>query len=735
MSAPVAVNDELGLLENTPVVIDRTDLLDNDSDPDGDPIFLIAVSNAVNVSATLRPDGTVALVPPPNYSGPASFDYTISDGHGGTATAHVDIDIQADTNGTPVLAADDHVATNEDTPLVLAPAVLLANDVDNAGDQLTIKVVGNATHGTVALDANGNVVFTPAANYNGPASFTYTVSDGHGGTATATVNITVTPVNDAPVAANDTVAATEDTPLVLAPAALTGNDSDVDGDSLTIISVQGATHGTVALDANGNVVFTPAANYNGPAAFTYTVSDGHGGTATGTVNVNVAPVNDAPVAGADTVSGTEDTPLVIAPATLLGNDSDVDGDSLTITSVQGATHGTVALSNGNIVFTPAANYNGPASFTYTASDGHGGTTTGTVNVNVAAVNDAPVANTDTVNATEDTPLVMAAATLLGNDTDADNDSLTITSVQGATHGSVALSNGNVVFTPAANYNGPASFTYTTSDGHGGTATGTVNVNVAAVNDAPVAGADSVSGTEDTPLVIAPATLLANDSDVDGDSLTITSVQGATHGTVALSNGNIVFTPAANYNGPASFTYTASDGHGGTTTGTVNVNVAAVNDAPVAGNDTVGATEDTPLVIAPATLLGNDSDADNDNLMITSVQGATHGSVALSNGNVVFTPAANYNGAASFTYTVSDGHGGTTTGTVNVNVAAVNDAPVANTDTVNATEDTPLVITPATLLGNDSDADNDSLTITSVQGATHGSVALSNGNVVFTPAAN
>src|SRR5262249_30500662 len=117
-------------------------------------------------------------------------------------------------------------------------------------------------------------------------------------------------------------------------------------------------------------------NDNAPAAFTYTVSDGHGGTATGTVNVNVAPVNDAPVAGADTVAGTEDTPLVIAPATLLGNDSDVDGDSLTITSVQGATHGTVALSNGNIVFTPTANYNVPASFTSTASAGRRGTPAG-----------------------------------------------------------------------------------------------------------------------------------------------------------------------------------------------------------------------------------------------------------------------------------------------------------------------------------------------------------------------
>src|SRR5262249_12315191 len=274
-------------------------------------------------------------------------------------------------------------------------------------------------------------------------------------------------------------------------------------------------------------------NDNAPAAFTYTVSDGHGGTTTGTVNVNVAAVNDAPVAGTDTVAATEDTPVVIAPATLLGNDSDVDGDSLTITSVQGATHGTGALGNGNIVFTPAANYNGPLSSYSTVSDAHGGTTTGTVNVNVAAVNDAPVAANDTVAATEDTPLVIAPATLLGNDSDVDGNALTILSVQGATHGTVGLSNGNVVFTPAANYNGPASFTYTVNDGQGDTATATVNVNVAAVNDAPVAGNDSMAAAAGTPLVLAPAALLVNDSDADGNTLTIASVQGATHSTVGL----------------------------------------------------------------------------------------------------------------------------------------------------------------------------------------------------------
>src|SRR4030095_15247498 len=326
--------------------------------------------------------------------------------------------------------------------------------------------VQGAVNGSVAL-SNGNVVFTPAVNYNGPASFTYTVSDGQGGTATATVNVDVTAVNDAPAAANDSVTATEDTPLVLAPAALLGNDADVDGNTLSILSVGGATHGSVALN-NGNVVFTPATNYNGPASFTYTVSDGQGGTATATVNVNVTPVNDAPVAANDSVTATEDTPLVIAAATLLGNDSDVDGNALSISSVGGATHGSVALSNGNVVFTPASNYNGPARFTYTVSDGQGGTATASVNVTVNGVNDAPTPSSDSIETATNTPIVLAPGELLANDSDPDGDALSIISVGNAAHGTVMRnSDGDITFTPTAGYSGPGSFVYTVSDGHGG----------------------------------------------------------------------------------------------------------------------------------------------------------------------------------------------------------------------------------------------------------------------------
>jgi hypothetical protein len=387
--------------------------------------------------------------------------------------------------------------------------------------------------------------------------------------------------NNPPVANGDTLGASEDTPLVLSPAALIGNDTDIDGDPLTITSVQGATNGTVAL-VGGNVVFTPTPNYSGPASFTYTISDGRGGTSTATVNLNVVPANDPPIATGDSGPATlEDTPVTISASTLLGNDTDPDGDPLTITSVQSGVGGTVTLVGGVITFTPNPNFNGPATFTYTISDGQGGFSTATVTLNVTPVNDLPVANSDSVTTNEDQPLTLAAATLLGNDVDVDGDPLMITSVQNPVNGTVSLVNGVVVFTPTPNYNGPASFTYTLTDGKGGTSTATVNITVVSVNDPPVTKDDVVGDTlQDTSLSISSASLLVNDSDVDGDPLVITSVQGAVNGTVKLVNGVVVFTPNPGYDGPASFTYTVSDGHGGTSTSRVDLRVLGVNNPPV-----------------------------------------------------------------------------------------------------------------------------------------------------------
>ncbi|RZJ13860.1 MAG: tandem-95 repeat protein, partial [Haliea sp.] len=626
------------------------------------------------------------------------------------------------------------------------------------------------------IDAQGQLRFIPEPNYSGPAAFTYWVADAAGAETSATVLLTISPVNDAPAVTNESLGGAEDTVYSFDPALLLANDLDIDGPSaLSIVSVGGAQHGQVVLqaqpDGSQRIVFTPQANYFGAASFNYTVSDGAGGMSQGTVVLNLAEVNDAPVAMPDQQGGMEDAALHIPVSQLAGNDMDPDtlnssiqsgaiNDVLTIAgvgAVGNAVHGTVALGVDpatqapEILFTPDADYFGPASFTYTVNDGRGGSSSTLVTLTIAPVNDAPVTIGETIASDEDAPLLIAPAALLANDLDIDNPhaDLRISAVGAATHGTVFLQgDGTVAFTPEPDYFGMATFEYTVSDGDGGHTVAVATVQLANINDAPVLAGETVAGTEDTPLDIAAAALLANDSDIDSPhaNLAITSVGNATHGAVVLqADGSIRFTPDANYNashGPASFEYAVTDGDGGVTTGIATLNIAAVNDAPVVlGEVAAVANEDTALTFSPAALLSNDSDVDNlpSELSISAVGNATHGSVTLAaDGSVTFTPELNHTGAASFTYTVSDGAGGLSEATVALEFASVNDAPSLANDTVAAVEDTPILISTASLLANDADVDtpHGQLAVTGVGNASHGTVVLeAGGNVRFTPDAD
>jgi hypothetical protein len=280
------------------------------------------------------------------------------------------------------VAAADYASTNEDTPVTIS---VLANDGDADGDTLSVASFTQPSHGTVAGNGNGTLTYTPAADYNGPDGFSYTISDGRGGTAGAVVGITVSPVNDAPAAVPDAAATNEDTPLTVSPLL---NDSDPDGDTLSVASFTQAAHGTVAGGAGGKLTYTPAANYNGPDSFSYTISDGQGGTANGIVNVTVLPVKDSPVAVGDAAATTTDAKVVISP---LANDRDPDGDTLSIAGFTQPSHGAVAgSSGGTLTYTPAAGFNGLDSFSYTISDGQGGQATATISI---AINAAPAGPT------------------------------------------------------------------------------------------------------------------------------------------------------------------------------------------------------------------------------------------------------------------------------------------------------------------------------------------------------
>jgi hypothetical protein len=381
--------------------------------------------------------------------------------------------IEITVPNSPPVAVPDAYSTGEDTPLVVTALGVLSNDTDPNYDLLEAILDYGVSHGVLALSPDGSFVYTPTLGYHGPDSFTYHASDGIDISNLATVALTVSPINHTPVAQDDSSSTPEDNPV---PVDVMANDSDVDGDTLSIQAVTQPAHGTAIIQGS-TVLYTAALNYHGSDSFTYTITDGYGGTDTATVGITITLVNDPPIAIGDTIATRIDTPVVIP---VLVNDSDPDGDLLAISAVSQPQHGLTVFSSLVITYTPAADYTGMDTFTYTASDGVL-TDTATVTITVSATNTVPLAFNDEYTTTQDSPLMIDAPGILGNDTDVDGDSLTAILVADVIHGTLTLNaDGSFTYSPDVGFTGTDQFTYQASDGTGSSEPATVLITVAAV---------------------------------------------------------------------------------------------------------------------------------------------------------------------------------------------------------------------------------------------------------------
>ncbi len=813
-----------------------------------------------------------------------TISVSVTDGEASSAAAITTV-VVTSVNDAPVGGTDGPFTLDEDSSFAIATSALLFNDTDGENNPLQVTLVGNAINGTVSM--TGSVVsFIPDADYSGPASFDYTVSDGNGGTDVVTVDLIVSEVADAPLVDLDgnttgngysTSFTENELPVAVVDPSIAISDIDTlmlngatiilsNGQVGDILSVSGLPTGisatispssalllagqiTVELSGVADALTYQQAlegvgyssDSNDPSAtdraIFVTVNDGVLNSATATTIVTVIPANDAPVAGDDGIfTIDEDVTFNIAATALLFNDNDYENDALSVTSVQGATNGTVSFAGGLVTFIPDANYFGPASFTYTVSDTNGGEDIATVSLNVGSVNDAPEfdANTATTGVGHTTSylendpgiqLIDASALLVDVDnTDLNSaifvlsngrvgDVLEVGSLPAAITASIVPASALVIDgTVTVTLNGLASqadyltalhavtfrsvsdnpdfstrsVSLTISDGSDNSAVATTLIAVNVVNDAPIAGPDGVfSFDEDTVLALPVASLLLNDSDAEGDALTIISVQGAVNGVVVLGADSVVrFTPDAAYHGPASYTYTVRDAQGAETTATVTLEVLFLNDAPIvdlngsgSGNDfSVTYNENASGVViadASATIF------DEDHVQLQDAQ------ITLTNGqagdileigtlpggmSVSVVPGTALSGAGAMTVTITgaasqadytaallavsyrstsenpditnriieisafDGLDRSQIATTTVAVNSINDAPVATDDGTPipfvVVEDTPFTFDPVT--GNDFDVEGDALTITEIDGiaiSSGGTVTLVGGEVV------
>ena len=691
-------------------------------------------------------DGTFTYTPDADFFGTDSFTYTITDPAGAVSAPATVTIVVASVNDAPVAVGDGGSAfvTSEDVVFTTGDVTANDSDVDHPVVGSSVVVVSSVSDGVLVNEGDGTFTYTPDPEFFGTDSFTYTITDPAGAvSAPATVTIAVIVVNDPPVAEDDAgVGFTTSEDVAFTTGNVTTNDSDVDhpvvGSSVAVVS--SVSDGGLVDHGDGTFTYTPDPDFAGLDSFTYTITDPAGAVSEpATVTLTVTGVNDPPVANDDGAAGfvtSEDVAFTTADVT--ANDSDVDHPVVasSVAVVSSVSDGAlVDNGDGTFTYTPDLDFFGVDSFTYTITDAAGaGSDPATVTLTVTAVNDAPVAADDSgvgFATSEDTGFTTADVT--ANDTDADHPVVaTSVAVDSPPNdgGLVNHGDGTFTYTPDSDFAGLDSFTYTITDAAGAVSDpATVVLVVTGVNDPPVAMDDSGVGfttAEDTGFTTSDVT--ANDSDVDHSVVasSVAMVSSVTDGVlVDNGDGTFTYTPDPDFFGVDSFTYTITDPAGAVSAAaTVTLTVSSVNDPPIASADGgLGflTAEDTPFTTADVT----EDDSDVDHPVVASsvaVVSQVANGVLVNNGDGTFryTPDADFFGADSFRYTITDPAGAVSASAkVTLGVFPTYDPPVATDDTLDVSQGGSA--TTVDLRLNDLNPDLGPLTIVDVTDGANGSV--------------
>ncbi|KIP65980.1 polymer-forming cytoskeletal family protein [Vibrio harveyi] len=713
------------------------DLLTGATDIEGDDLSVEGVTyTGADGVLTDNGDGTYSFAPNENFNGDVNFTFDVSDG---TDTVTANIDVSVTPENDPPVAGSTSYTVHEDNSITISDEQLLANSSDIEGDVSIDSVSYSGTDGVFQDNGDGTYTFSPNENFNGEVSLDVVVVDEDGATDSTTAGITVLEVNDPPIAGTTSYTIDEDEVITISAEQLLANSSDIEGEvALDSVSYSGS-EGIFTDNGDGTFSFAPNQNFNGEVNLDVVVVDEDGATASTTANIDVLPINDAPVSGDLAYSVDEDNSITLSQEQLLAQATDVEGDALTATNLVVDGDATVtANDDGSFTITPDANFNGDIDITFDISDGSD-TLVATADLTVNPVNDLPQPEDQAFTIGEDGVLLFTDEDLLDGATDIDGDDLSVEGVSYTGADGVLTDNGDGTysFAPNENFNGDVNFTFDVSDGSD-TVTANIDVSVTPENDPPVAGSTSYTVHEDNSITISNEQLLANSSDVEGEvAIDSVSYSGADGVFQDNGDGTYTFSPNENFNGEVSLDVVVVDEDGATDSTTAGITVLEVNDPPIAGPTAYTIDEDQVLTFSESQVLLNASDVEGDVELVSISYDGPDGIFSVNgDGTCSFAPNENFNGQVSLDVTIRDEDGAEVDTYITVDVLPINDAPVSGNLAYNVDEDNTITLSQEQLLSQASDVDGDDLVAENLLVDGNATVtANDDGSFTITPDAN
>ncbi|MCK8072355.1 cadherin-like domain-containing protein, partial [Vibrio sp. 1CM23M] len=557
--APVPEDKTFEIEEDGTLVFTDVDLLSGATDIEGDNLTVEGITyEGTDGVLTDLGDGSYSFAPNENFNGDVNFSFDVSDG---TDTVSANIDVSVTPENDPPVAGSTSYTVNEDNSITISDAQLLATSSDIEGDVSIDSVTYSGSDGVLEINGNGTYTFSPNENFSGEIALDVVVADEDGATDATTAGINVLEVNDPPVAGPTSYTIDEDSVLTFSESQVLLNASDVEGDvELVGISYDGP-EGIFSVNGDGTCSFAPNENFNGQVQLDVTIRDEDGAEVDTVINVDVLPINDAPVSGDLAYNVNEDGSITLSQEQLLSQASDVEGEDLTASGLTvGGDATVVANDDGSFTITPDENFNGDIDISFDISDGTN-TVQASADLTVNPVNDLPVPQDQQFSVEEDGTLIFTDADLLTGATDIEGDNLTVEGVTYDGGDGILTDNGNGTYTfaPNENFNGDVNFGFDVSDGTD-TVSANIDVSVTAVDDAPVSGDLAYSIDEDGSIRLSQEQLLSQASDVEGDDLTASDLTVDGDATVvANDDGSFTITPDENFNGDIDISFDISDG--------------------------------------------------------------------------------------------------------------------------------------------------------------------------------